>query len=311
MMKPYRKILVAVDGSHQALCAVRYVSSLFPPDQTAVHLFNVHTGIPESFQDLRRTTAVSAHVSAVSAWDIQARKDMKSFLQISRNLLVNAGFREEGITTTLQDKKVGIARDILAESRNGYDALIVGRTGTSRFKDFIIGSIADKLIGKTPHIPLVVVSESPAPQNIMVGFDGSDSIVKGLSTLAALLAAENCEVLLCHVVRRLNRHREKHTPFAPEAESEWLDVNTKELLPKFNAAKKKLLAAGVDPSRLFIEVFDEPFSRAARIVREAETREYGTIVVGRRGLSMVEEFFLGRVSTKVLHMANQCTVWLL
>ena len=37
---------------------------------------------------------------------------------------------------------------------------------------------------------------------------------------------------------------------------------------------------------------------------------YGTIVVGRRGLSKVYEFFMGRVSDKVLHLAKDMAVWI-
>jgi hypothetical protein len=33
------------------------------------------------------------------------------------------------------------------------------------------------------------------------------------------------------------------------------------------------------------------------------------IVVGRRGLSRVEEFFMGRVSDKVLQLAKEMAVW--
>ncbi|MEZ4548914.1 MAG: universal stress protein [Desulfobacterales bacterium] len=42
-------------------------------------------------------------------------------------------------------------------------------------------------------------------------------------------------------------------------------------------------------------------SRAGAIIREATDNGFGAIVVGRRGISKVEEFFLGRVSTKVIH----------
>jgi nucleotide-binding universal stress UspA family protein len=45
------------------------------------------------------------------------------------------------------------------------------------------------------------------------------------------------------------------------------------------------------------------------IVEEARARNFSTIVVGRRGLSRVEEFFIGRVSNKIVHMARDKAVW--
>ena len=51
-------------------------------------------------------------------------------------------------------------------------------------------------------------------------------------------------------------------------------------------------------------------SRAGTIVDEARRGGFGTIVVGRRGLTKVEEFFMGRVSNKVLQMAREMAVWI-
>ena len=50
-------------------------------------------------------------------------------------------------------------------------------------------------------------------------------------------------------------------------------------------------------------------SRSGCIVDEARKGGYGTIVVGRKGFSAVEDFFLGRVSSKILQMSHDMTVW--
>ena len=50
-------------------------------------------------------------------------------------------------------------------------------------------------------------------------------------------------------------------------------------------------------------------SRAAGVIEAAKTGGFGTIVVGRRGLSVAEEYTMGRVTRKVLHMADKMTVW--
>ena len=36
---------------------------------------------------------------------------------------------------------------------------------------------------------------------------------------------------------------------------------------------------------------------------------FGTIVIGRRGVSKEEEFLFGSVSNKIVHYAKDCTVW--
>ena len=51
-------------------------------------------------------------------------------------------------------------------------------------------------------------------------------------------------------------------------------------------------------------------SRAGAIVNAAEKGDWSTIVVGRRGLSRVSDFFMGRVSNKVVHAGRKDTVWI-
>jgi len=45
-------------------------------------------------------------------------------------------------------------------------------------------------------------------------------------------------------------------------------------------------------------------SRAAAIVQEAKQNGYGTIVVGRRGITEVAEFSMGRVTNKLTQLAK-------
>jgi nucleotide-binding universal stress UspA family protein len=44
-------------------------------------------------------------------------------------------------------------------------------------------------------------------------------------------------------------------------------------------------------------------------VEEAQKNGFGTIVIGRRGLSKVRQFMMGRVSNKVLQLARDLAVW--
>ncbi len=52
------------------------------------------------------------------------------------------------------------------------------------------------------------------------------------------------------------------------------------------------------------------YSRAGDILREAKEGGYGTIVLGRRGLSGPPEFLMGSVTNKVLSRAKGFAVWI-
>lgn len=74
-------------------------------------------------------------------------------------------------------------------------------------------------------------------------------------------------------------------------------------------AKNLLLGAGFQEKNITIK--SQPRSRGvARDVIDEALSGYNLIVMGRRGLSSISEFFLGSVSQKVLHACKDNTVLL-
>ena len=75
-------------------------------------------------------------------------------------------------------------------------------------------------------------------------------------------------------------------------------------------AVERLVDAGVKRENISWEIKENESSRSRALVKDAEANGFGTIAVGRRGLSRVEEFFIGRVSKKILQLAVNSTVWI-
>jgi nucleotide-binding universal stress UspA family protein len=71
----------------------------------------------------------------------------------------------------------------------------------------------------------------------------------------------------------------------------------------------RLQSAGLNRDRISSKIRSGVASRAEAIVEEARKSGCGTIIVGRRGMSRVREFFMGRVSKKVLQLAKWNAVW--
>jgi hypothetical protein len=71
--------------------------------------------------------------------------------------LDGAGFPPENIRPVIRAKQVNVAADILEESKDGYCALVMGRSGISKLKDMFFDSFAQNLIGKVKDIPLIIV----------------------------------------------------------------------------------------------------------------------------------------------------------
>jgi nucleotide-binding universal stress UspA family protein len=312
------RILVANDGSEHSLQTVRYVSSILDRNRFEVVLFHVVTKVPESFIDLeKRIPAYQYRIVSIEPWEKQQQKAIREFMEKARAILMDAGFPNEAITLRIEDRNIGIARDIAAESRNGYNALVVGRRGHSDLKDFMLGSVAEHILGLVP-IPMWIVGGGSRPIKVLACLDGSEESMLALTHLADVLdTSKNFEITLFHVVPGFHSFRNfVREVFSSEGDKTAIEQIDRELdkaaaalEPSFDKARAALISRGVDPARIQQKIARGAGNSAQAIVEEAEKGGYDTILVGRRGLSKVEEYTMGRVSNRVIHMAKDRTVW--
>jgi nucleotide-binding universal stress UspA family protein len=87
-----------------------------------------------------------------------------------------------------------------------------------------------------------------------------------------------------------------------------LEGKKKELVQKaMDEAKARLTNAGFEAGKISLKIQTRKKGIARDILAEAQSG-YDTIVMGRRGLSGIAEFFIGSVSQKVLNNAKDVTV---
>ena len=288
------RILLAVDGSNQAFEAARYVSHLFAPNRIDVVLFHVTTQIPESFWDIEEDPASMLEEAPPGASEHQQGQEIQALMERARQLFLDRGVPEDAVKVKIQERQVGIARDIIYESERDYNAVVLGRWGMSLLKDFLWGSIANKLLGRLTHVPLCVVGGTPHVGKILVGLDASEGAMRAVDYVGTMVSTY-LKITLYHAVRALD---EDISHKAAEA-----------MKSVFEKATSRLEIAGFRRNQITTKTAIGVLSRAGALIHYALTGGYGTIVVGRRGLSEVEEFPMGRVSNKVIHMARELAVW--
>ncbi len=154
-----KKILVAVDDSSNSLRAVKYVATNMNPDAT-VTLFSVLPD-PTAACGLDSPSLIPLfrdRKKAFCALEDTKKDAVKAFMEKAKNMLVQKGFASKNVTVQIRKKKVGIARDILKEAEKGkYDTLVVGRRGLSGIKQFVLGSVSDKVVKFAKKVSVVVV----------------------------------------------------------------------------------------------------------------------------------------------------------
>ncbi len=310
---PPHKVLVAVDGSEQSLRAIRYTASVFPPDRTQIVLFHVQAQLFDLFSDLDAYPHYKSRVTGLKRWATEQKMEITNTMDSAVVYFKQKGFPQSAITIKIPSKKVGITQDIIKESYDGYHAIVVGNTGWSRFKDWLIKSTAIKLVAKIKHVPVVVVGGKPDAKNLLVAFDGTHGAMKGVACVGALVGASGHDLQLYSIIGSKKKFWPKDNAYftIDNCVSRIVTANM-EIGERLEEARTRLLAEGIPSDRIFLRIHAVDRDRATHIVQEAKNNNFGSIVVGRRGLiTFFDEFFIGRISDQVLKLADELAVWVI
>ncbi len=117
---------------------------------------------------------------------------------------------------------------------------------------------------------------------------------------------DRVEICLLHVYPEPPPYyyTEKHTL------QEYREEKEKAAQAIFARAEQVLSGHGVDRGRITTScrmASGKTFSKT--ILQSQKEGDYGTVVLGRRGISKAEEFLFGSVSTAVLRESHNFTVW--
>ena len=310
---PPHKVLVAVDGSEQSLRAIRYAANVFPPDRTQMVLFHVQAQLSELFADLDAYPHYKHRVTGLKRWATEQKMDISNTMDSAVVYFKRKGFPESAITGKIPAKKLGITQDIIKESYDGYHAIVVGNTGWSRFKDWLFKSTAVKLVAKIKHIPVVVVGGNPDAKNLLVAFDGTHGAMKGVACVGALVGASGHDLQLYSIIGSAKKFWPgDHAYFMIDNCISRIVTGNLEIGAQLEEARTRLLAEGIPSERISLKIHAVDRERATHIVQEAKENNFGSIVVGRRGLiTLIDEYFIGRISNQVLKLADQLAVWII
>lgn len=305
--KKSKKILVALDGSERSLLTVKSLTKLPAFRKHRIVLFHVFSGIPESYYDLEREPKSVKTIKFARAWESEQKKTIEAFMQKSQQVLLHSGFPTENVKVKIHHRKKGISRDIIREAREGYDMVVTRRRGMGRIQGLILGSVSMKLLHGMTFIPLLLAGRKPPGPKLLIAMDGSAGAMKAVDFAGAFLADNGCEFCLLSVIRGVEDRREIETLGPSDT---LLQSAEKQIARAFEESKQRLVASGIDPTAISTKIVTGARSRAEVIVEEGRQGDFGTVIMGRRGLTQPRDFFLGRVTHKVIHLARDKSVWI-
>jgi len=310
-MQSKKKILIALDGSPDSLGATRYVARTCNPAILKVDLLHVMPTAPETFWDQEKDIYFKEKMKTnYHEWQKSTKKAAQLFLDDAKNILINAGLATSEVGTIIQERKAGIARDIVAESTRGYDAVVVGRRGWSKLADLFLGSVSNKVAEGIRDVTVWVVGRDIRSDRMLVAVNASKNSRKAVDYAGTFARGAEVDLTLFHVVRKLGFEFMDGVNLRDEEIDGFMEQVERDTRRMLTSYKNSLEKAGVAPEKISTKRTLGSYTRAGDILTEAQDGGYGTIVMGRRGLSKVHEFIMGRVTNKVLHRAQGFAVWI-
>jgi nucleotide-binding universal stress UspA family protein len=154
-----KKILIAFDDSENAMRSVKFVADNFEKD-LRITLFSV---IPDTadickMDSKELTPYFKSQQTAFCTLEDKKKELISNSMKKAKQLLVEAGFDEKRIAAKIPMKKSGIARDIVNESKDGYESIVIGRRGLSGIKEMFLGSISQKVLSMAKDVSICIIN---------------------------------------------------------------------------------------------------------------------------------------------------------
>ncbi|MBU4013749.1 MAG: universal stress protein [Proteobacteria bacterium] len=305
-----KKIMVAIDGSENSLRSLDYIDLMYGPGHNIeILLFYVLPALPPI---LTKDSAMSQEYwDGLRAVEKSNVKMAEKILADAKSAIIEKGFDKDKISTISKHKDISIALDIAQMADNSkVDAILLSRHGRTGLKDFFMGEISSKLLEYCKDSPVWVMGGPVNSRKVLVGVDNSENALRAVAHAGAMLSGTECHVTLFHS----KSHIRRFVPLevlenAPGLEEIWQKKAAEEIAPYMMKAKEMLLEHELKEDNIDIKIIDGSRSVADDIIKAAKADSFGTIILGRRGISKVEEFFIGSVTRKVIQHAVGFTVW--
>ncbi len=288
-----KKILLIQDGSEGALEALRYVSEFSGFRRMELVLFTVFSKIRDFPLDMFRAKS-DGIIDKLKEGEERRQKRVEEMMKKSRNNLISSGFPEDAIKIKIHDFGKSIARQIILEAKKGYGCVVIGRNNRGQSSPGMLDYLTSVLLQNLHFIPFIVVGKRPDPGKILLAHDTSKGAMCAVDFVCAMLGRSPCEVGLIQV-NEINRRQ---------------DRDDRKVTRDLSLAKTRFIESGFSAQQIDCNAISGEQGVAAAIVQRAKQWDYGTIVIGRRGLSNTKKFFMGRTSNRVIHLAEEHAVWL-
>jgi nucleotide-binding universal stress UspA family protein len=306
-----KKIMLALDDSIHSKNVVKYAVGISSAVKNLKYvLFHVQPMISQFLQDeARKSMKSKAELERV-----KKRNDENAhhLLNNYKDEMVRMGIEADQIDILTRPRKLGLAKDIINYSQERrYDAIVVGRRGLSQLQEKIMGSVTSELVEHSRVIPIWVIDGRVTSNKILIAVDGSEYSVRAVDHVS-FMVGDNKDTYLTFLHVKTKGADISHIEFDEEKSKNLEKIivrGSQAYVDEFHPqAIQKLKDAGIEEDRFEIRVAEKVKNIANTIIEKAVNEDFGTLVIGRSGIS--KSFFMGSVSRSIIKGSSNRALWI-
>jgi nucleotide-binding universal stress UspA family protein len=305
-----KMIVVPIDGSENALMSLDYINRIFGPGHNLrLSLVYLLPKLPSIL--IQESSKSRETVNQLRQIEKKSSQMAERILAEAKDRLMQVGFTAKAVEAVFRKIELGVARDICswAETSRKADAIIIASRGRSRLEAFFTGEVANKVLEYVKMCPVWMVKGRVKSKNVLLAVDHSENAMQAVAHAGFMLAGTDVKVTVFHSKRDLRRFvpAEVLQEF-PGVQKFWQRKAGDMVAPYMKKAREMLIQAGIAENQISVKMVDGSRSAAGDILKLAEENTIGTIVLGRKGSSAVEDYSMGSITKKVLDGASDMAV---
>ena len=201
------------------------------------------------------------------------------------------GFKPDRIRVKSAESLICRIEDIEDEMVNDrYDAIVMGRRGLDRLRDFTDKSLSQRIFERQPDIPMILCRKPDVNRkNVLLAVDGSESSYSMTRFVASMLEGESHFVTLCNIVKDTDEQRDKSIEI-------------------FKRCEEIMRGEGFDTGLLRHMIYPSDYAPRA-ILDNANWGKFAVVAVGARG-NEPKHLFYGSVSSYLFTELTESVLWI-
>jgi hypothetical protein len=205
------------------------------------------------------------------------------------SMLQREGFNMDKVLVKSSSNMLCRIEEIEEEfDRADYDAVVMGRRGQNRLKDFLQKSLSRRFLERRPDVPLILCRRPDVNRkDILLCVDGSPSSRNMAEFVAAMADTESHLVTLCNIVRDTSDDRDNAAKI-------------------FNECEDLMLKSGFDADRLRHMIYPSDYAPRA-ILDNVHWGKFAAVAVGA---SASKNPLSGPVSDYLFNELSGAALWI-